>query len=151
MSSDLSPKKQLWNKLKDEKLYTKSFKDFIEQFNSEKSIKALYNALISKKIYTQSYDKFKLKYFNSEFYFNANFSDYEDFWKQFKNLSKSDSLEFLFKSGLSKSTIKTLDSLHIGNTNKIRKFVNYFIFLICNLLLKILKGIRFFILFPITF
>lgn len=58
-----SPKRQLYDKLYQGQLYTKSYEDFDKQFNTPESIDKLYNNLSSSKLYTKSREDFSNQFF----------------------------------------------------------------------------------------
>jgi len=58
--------KTLYNKLSAEKLYTKSYNEFIDQFGTPEGQKELYNALSSQKLYTKSQDEFVSQFWSDK-------------------------------------------------------------------------------------
>ena len=56
-------KYKLWQGLSDKKLYTKSYEDFNNQFNTDKAIGGLYDALSIRKLYTKSKEDFSNQFF----------------------------------------------------------------------------------------
>ena len=54
---------KLWQGLSDKKLYTKSYQDFQNQFNTEKAIGGLFDALSASKLYTKTKEDFTNQFF----------------------------------------------------------------------------------------
>jgi hypothetical protein len=57
-------KEKLYNSLKKQGLYTKSYEEFSSQFSDEKSQAKLYGALSEKKLYTKSVEDFRSQFFS---------------------------------------------------------------------------------------
>ena len=54
--------KILYNNLFSDKLYTKSYDDFVKQFEEEEAAQKLYNNLRQDGLYTQDFDSFKTQF-----------------------------------------------------------------------------------------
>lgn len=55
---------KLYNKLKADGLYTKSFDDFVEQFSSPEKQKLLYDNLFDDGLYTKTLEDFQEQFFS---------------------------------------------------------------------------------------
>jgi len=55
----------LYDKLSANKLYTKSYDEFVNQFGSQEGQNKLYNALSSQKLYTKSQDEFSNQFWSN--------------------------------------------------------------------------------------
>ena len=67
-------KLKLYQNLQNQKLYTKNFKDFNDQFENEESRLKLHNSLLSKGLYTKDYEEFNKQFFSKE---NDYYTDYD--------------------------------------------------------------------------